>query len=185
MMMAISLANELCLAQAGPGPKPAISLFDKAVGDGHRDTTADPEWSDGQLRLECQRAILGCFLLGSAVSAYFSPLDAPRWLPQMDRCLSAVTTNSTNPECMSDGILSFQVRLQLLSMKAVQACERFRLLPDQPPGPTLPAPVLMYIKTLMVQLQDLRASIPPAFQHSVCQCGPDSSFHNTDKKTKN
>ncbi len=167
MMVAVSLAGEMCLAKVVP--EPTIGLFDpKGFEDWHAGTTRRIELTDAQFLLERQRAVLGCFVLGSAVSAYFSEVDAPRWSPQMEECLSAVSISSTSTEYMSDGTLAFQVRLQLLAMKAAQTCELFQL-PDQPPVATLPGPALQYIKTLMVQLQDLRASIPPAFQHHVCR----------------
>ncbi|MCJ1391405.1 hypothetical protein MMC18_004269 [Xylographa bjoerkii] len=165
MMVAASLAGEMCLDKVVP--EPTIGLFDpKGFEDWHGGTTTGTELTDAQFLLERQRAVLGCFVLGSAVSAYFSQVDAPRWSPQMEECLSAISISSTNTEYMSDGTLGFQVRLQLLAMKAAQTCKRCQL-PDQPPVATLPGPALLYIKTLMVQLQDLRASIPPAFQHNV------------------
>ena len=167
MMVAVSLAGEMCLDKVVP--EPTISLFDpKGFEDWHGDTTTGVELTDAQFLLERQRAVLGCFVLGSAVSAYFSQIDAPRWSPQMEECLSAISVSSTSAEYLSDGTLAFQVRLQLLAMKAAQACEQCQL-PDQPPVEILPGPALLYIKTLMAQLQDLRASIPPAFQHNVCR----------------
>ncbi|MCJ1434876.1 hypothetical protein MMC27_004246 [Xylographa pallens] len=165
IMVAVSLAGEMCLDKVVP--EPTIGLFDpKGFEDWHGGTTTGIELSDAQFLLERQRAVLGCFVLGSAVSAYFSQVDAPRWSPQMEECLSAISISSTSTEYLSDGTLAFQVRLQLLAMKAAQTCERCQL-PDQPPVATLPGPALLYIKTLMVQLQDLRASIPPAFQDNV------------------
>jgi hypothetical protein len=165
MMVAISLASEICLDKA---PKPTIGFFDpKGFEDWKNGTKTGNEPTDAQFLLDRQRAVLGCYLLGSSVSAYFSQVDAPRWSPLMEECLSAINTNSTSTEHMSDRILFFQVRLELLAMKAAQTCERCQL-PDQSPVATLPGPALQYIKTLMVQLQDLRASIPPEFQHHVC-----------------
>jgi hypothetical protein len=181
MMVAVSLAGEMCLDKVVP--KPTIGLFDpKGFEDWHGGTTTGIELTDAQFLLERQRAVLGCFVLGSAVSAYFSQVDAPRWSPQMEECLSAISISSTNTEYMSDGTLAFQVRLQLLAMKAAQTCERCQL-PDQPPVATLPGSALLYIKTLMVQLQDLRASIPPAFQHHVCRwSNPDRNPGSNLKK---
>lgn len=128
-------------------------------------TPAGSEMAHTQIYLERQRAILGCFVLGSTISAYFSQVDAPRWTPQMDEGLVAIVAsgNSTGAECPSDAALAIQVHLQLLATKAAQVREQAQL-PDHPPPETLSSPALLYIKTLMVQLQELRASIPPAFQ---------------------
>ncbi len=167
MMMAVSLASEMCLDKAAP--KPTIGLFDqKAFEDWHSGTPTNMELTDAQFLLECQRAVLGCFVLGSAISVYFSQIEAPRWSPQLEECLSAVSNSGMRTEYMFDGTLAFQARLELLALKAAQTCERCQL-PDQPPVSSLPAPARDYIKTLMVQLQDLRASIPPAFQGHVCR----------------
>jgi hypothetical protein len=168
MMVAVSLAGEMCLDKVAP--ERTIGLFDpKGFEDWHGGTTTGIELADAQFLLERQRAVLGCFLLGSSVSAYFSQVDAPRWSPPMEECLSAISISSTRTDYILDMTLAFQVRLQLLAMKAAHTCERCQVL-DLPPTATLPEPALLYIKTLMVQLQDLRASIPPAFQHHVCRC---------------
>ena len=167
MIMAASLAAEMCLDKVAP--KPTIGLFDqKAFEEWHSGTTANMELTDTQFLLERQRAVLGCFVLGSAISVYFSQIEAPRWSPQLEECLSAVSISGARTEYMFDGTLAFQVRLELLALKAAQTCERCQL-PDEPPVSSLPAPARQYIKTLMVQLQDLRASIPPAFQGHVCR----------------
>ena len=165
--MAASLAGEMCSDNVMCDP--TAGLFDpKSCENLRGDNTRAIEMKDDSLLLERQRAILGCFVLGSAVSAYYSQANPLPWSPQMEECLSAINISGTRPDYMSDGTLAFQVRLQLLVMKAVQTCERCQL-PDQPPIGALPGPALLYIKTLMIQLQDLRASIPPAFQHHVCK----------------
>ncbi|KAJ5382595.1 hypothetical protein N7517_000506 [Penicillium concentricum] len=177
MAMAISLAGELrFLDEAVPGISRTINHlepkggFDNVYGSTPATTamtapTTGAGVTNTQLYLERQRAILGCFVLGSAVSAYFSQVEAPRWIHQMDEGLSAITAsaNSASAECPSDAALAIQVRLQLLATKAAQVRERAQL-PDQPPPDTLSPQSLLYIKSLMGQLQELRASVPPAFQ---------------------
>ncbi|KAJ5676566.1 uncharacterized protein N7477_002199 [Penicillium maclennaniae] len=174
MAVAISLVGELHVqSQAVPVTTRIISQLEPKNGSedmygSATATTAMPkavEVTNTHLYLERQRAILGYFVLGSAVSAHFSQIDAPRWIPQMDKSLAAIVANtdSTGAECPSDASLAIQVRLQLLAMKAAQVRERAQL-PDQPPPETLSPQALLYIKALMGQLQDLRASIPPAFQ---------------------
>ncbi|CAG8907190.1 unnamed protein product [Penicillium egyptiacum] len=177
MALAISLVGELrFLDQAVPEISRTISHlepkggFDDVYGSttattAMETTTTSAGATDTQLYLERQRAILGCFVLGSAVSNYFSQAYAPQWIPQMDEGLATIIAsgNSAGAECPSDTALAIQVRLQLLAMKAAQVRERARL-PDQPPPETLSPQALLYIKALMGQLQELRASIPPAFQ---------------------
>ncbi|KAJ5493990.1 hypothetical protein N7463_010077 [Penicillium fimorum] len=183
MVIAISLAGELrFLDEAVPGISRTINHLEPKGGfdnvyDNTSATTAVKTPTTGagmtnaQLYLERQRAVLGCFVLGSAVSAYFSNVDAPRWIPHMDEGLAAVTVSGHRisaecpSECPSDAALAIQVRLQLLATKAAQVRERAQL-PDQPPLDTLPPQTLSYIKELMGQLQELRAIVPPAFQHN-------------------
>ncbi|CAI7624697.1 unnamed protein product [Penicillium palitans] len=179
MAVAISLVGELqFLDQAAPEIPHTISQlelksgFDGVYGSTSETTatttatrTTGAGMTNAQFYLERQRAILGCFVLGSAVSAYFSQVDAPRWIPQMDEGLAALIASgySASAECPSDAALAIQVRLQLFAMKAAQVRERAQL-PDHPPPETLSVQALAYIRTLMGQLQELRASIPPAFQ---------------------
>ncbi|OQE05011.1 hypothetical protein PENVUL_c028G03666 [Penicillium vulpinum] len=168
MGVAISLVGDLrFLDQSVPEITRTISHlepkggFDEAYGN----TTAGAGATDAQPYLERQRAILGCFVLGSAVSAHFPEVDAPRWIPQMDEGITALIASghSVGTECPSDAALAIQVRLQLLAMKAAQVWERAQL-PDHPPPESLSIQSLFYIKTLMSQLQELRASVPPACQ---------------------
>ncbi|KGO46539.1 hypothetical protein PEX1_042510 [Penicillium expansum] len=172
MVVAISLVGDLLfLDQVVPEITRTIhhlepqSGFNNVYGNTTATTTTGAGVTDTQLHLERQRAILGCFVLGSAVSAYFSQIDAPRWTPQMDEGLAAIIANgnSASAECPSDAALAIQVRLQLLAMKAAQVRERAQL-PDHPPPETLSHQALLYIKVLMGQLQELRATVPPAFQ---------------------
>ncbi|KAJ5957037.1 hypothetical protein N7501_011316 [Penicillium viridicatum] len=179
MGMAISLVGELrFLDKAAPEITDTINQLELKSGFGGvsgstSETTATTAATrttgagatNTQFYLERQRAILGCFILGSAVSAYFSHVDAPRWVSQMDEGLSALIASgqSAGAECPSDAALAIQVRLQLLAMKAAQVRERAQL-PDHPPPETLSPQALLYVKSLMGQVQELRASIPPAFQ---------------------
>ncbi|KAJ5418996.1 uncharacterized protein N7487_002546 [Penicillium crustosum] len=176
MGVAISLVGELhFLDQAAPEIAHTISQlelksgFDGVYGRTSETTattaatrTTGAGVTNSQFYLEHQRAILGCFVLGSAVSAYFSQIDAPRWIPQMDEGLAALIASgySAGAECPSDAALAIQVRLQLLAMKAAQVRERAQLPGPPSTGDSFTSSSL----TLMGQLQELRASIPPAFQ---------------------
>lgn len=185
MAVAISLVGELhFLDQAAPEITHTISQLELKSGyDGVYGSTSETTATttatsttgagvtNAQFYLERQRAILGYFVLGSAVSAHFSQIDAPRWIPQMDDGLAALITSgySAGAECPSDAALAIQVRLQLLAMKAAQVRERAQL-PDHPPPETLSTQALSYVRTLMGQLQELRASIPPEFQLHFGRC---------------
>ncbi|OQD63743.1 hypothetical protein PENPOL_c009G04025 [Penicillium polonicum] len=179
MGMAISLVGELrFLDKAAPEITDTINQLELKSGfvgvsgstwETTATTTATRTTGGGatntQFYLERQRAILGCFVLGSAVSAYLHHVDAPQWISQMDEGLAALIASghSAGAECPSDAALAIQVRLQLLAMKAAQVRERAQL-PDHPPPETLSPQALLYVKSLMGQVQELRASIPPAFQ---------------------
>ncbi|KAL6701447.1 hypothetical protein J3F84DRAFT_354852 [Trichoderma pleuroticola] len=178
MAVATSLAGELrSLDQAPPEITRTISQLEPRgelddVYNGTAATTMTAATALGagmtnaRLYLERQRAILGCFVLGSAVSAYFSQVDAPRWVAQMDEGLAAITASGSSSvvaECVSDAALAIQVRLQLLAIKAAQVRERAQL-PDHPPPETLSPQALLCIKGLMGQLQEVRTTVPQALQ---------------------
>lgn len=164
MAVAVSLAGEILLHKAVPEPTRTIRLLEPRGFEGlSRGTTTGIESSNDHFYLECQRAVLGCFVLASAVSAYFSEIDAPCWTTPMEEGLTAITSSGSGVECPSDAALAFQVRLQLIAMRAAKVREQCQL-PGHPPVATLSAPSLLYIKTLMGQVQDLRVSLPPALQ---------------------
>lgn len=164
MAVAVSLAGEILLDKAAPEPTRTIHLLEpKGFERWSGGTTTGVEASNDHLYLECRRAGLGCFVLASAVSAHFSEIDAPRWTMQMEEGLAVITSSGSGVECPSDACLASQVRLQLIAMRATQVREQCQL-PGQPPAVILPAPSLLYIKTLMGQVQDIRVSIPPALQ---------------------
>lgn len=158
------VTGEILLYKAVPEPTRTIRLLEPRGFEGlSRGTTTGIESSNGHFYLECQRAVLGCFVLASAVSAYFSEIDAPCWTTPMEEGLTAITSSGSGVDCPSDAALAFQVRLQLIAMRATKIREQCQL-PGHPPVPTLSAPSLFYIKTLMGQVQDLRVSLPPALQ---------------------
>ncbi|AEO69506.1 uncharacterized protein THITE_2053609 [Thermothielavioides terrestris NRRL 8126] len=109
--------------------------------------------------LERQRAVLGCFVLSSVVSAhYHGQVDALRWTPEMDSGLAAV---STNHECPTDAALAAQVRLQLLAQKAVQVHQQQQLEHGAAaPTEMTTLPALLALAALQTQLRDLQTSLP-------------------------
>jgi hypothetical protein len=116
-LQAMSLACEM---MHSPNPEPAcefdacsfgvISNADGTAGNTRVNTTSG--------FLESNRAVLGCFVLSSAAAAFLDhSIDALHWTPELNEGLAALDANIG--ECPSDSILTAQVRLHLLSQKAV------------------------------------------------------------------
>lgn len=151
MMQAMSLAGEMRL--------------DKPISENVQTTahfTPGPNtWSGGTDArttrgfLEQQRALLGCFVLSSVVSAYFGQVDALRWTPQMENGLAAISINS---ECPTDAVFAAQVRLQLTAQKAVKVYEQ-HVEQGQTLTETAAFPALMALSALQGQLQELQAPL--------------------------
>ncbi|CAK7214626.1 hypothetical protein SCUCBS95973_002210 [Sporothrix curviconia] len=100
--------------------------------DGSSDGESEDDiLSPNEQILEKQRAVLGCFLATSSVSVYFAQIDGMRWTQQMDESLRAVEANGTaNPLTHhGDAVLAYQVRLQQIVQRAVNACEPAGSLP--------------------------------------------------------
>lgn len=111
--------------------------------------------SSTQLSAETHRAVLGCFVLSSVVSEYFSNMDPMAWTPQMEGILVAI---SRGRECPMDTDLVYQVRLQLLSNQAVnlrQVLQQQESNHETPPKLSA-ATVFSDAETLQGQLQELR-----------------------------
>ncbi|GKZ26538.1 hypothetical protein AbraIFM66951_002745 [Aspergillus brasiliensis] len=62
--------------------------------------------------MEERRAVLGCFLLTSTIATFLQQSDSLRWTPHLDDCLRLLEEQQ---ECVNDGILVQQVRLQLVT----------------------------------------------------------------------
>jgi hypothetical protein len=109
--------------------------------------------------LEQQRAVLGCFVLSSAVSAYYehSLSEALRWTPQMTNALAAICSSHSGPK---DSTLAAQVRLQLLAQKAAQVRQNQSLEQGQVASTNILAgPALTALESLQGQLEELRTSL--------------------------
>ncbi|KAL3473221.1 hypothetical protein BJX99DRAFT_234092 [Aspergillus californicus] len=102
--------------------------------------------------MEERRAVLGCFMLSSVVSAYFSQMDPMPWTSQMDEFLGFV---EANPEHPHDLALASLVRLQLLVCRALEARE----------GNNGQVPIRFFLQTFQSQLHALHLSIPPELQN--------------------
>ncbi|KAL4966535.1 uncharacterized protein BDV14DRAFT_198993 [Aspergillus stella-maris] len=60
--------------------------------------------------MEERRAVLAAFLVTSIISTFLQKIDGLSWTPFMDEYLRQM---EEEPECLNDGILAHQVRLQL------------------------------------------------------------------------
>jgi hypothetical protein len=107
--LAVSLVGEMRLDKPAPSHVHTLALLTPGIlGYGHSHLLREH-------LLERQRAVLACFVLSSAVSAYSGQVDALRWTPQMDLSLASI---SANAEFQTDAILALQVRLQLVAAQA-------------------------------------------------------------------
>lgn len=160
MMQVVSLACEVSNPKSQDSDAPMRMYFMPSVG-------MDKPPSRSHF-LEHQRAILGCFVLSSAVSAYLNHVDALRWTPQMDEGLAAL---SINRECPTNAAFAVQVRLQLLGQRAMdirrqQQTEQAYL--QAPVGTTL-TPAIVSLATLQGELQEFQAPLSVAeTSHHLC-----------------
>jgi hypothetical protein len=96
----------------------------------------------------------------SSMSSHLGRLDALRWTPRMGEALHTINMNKS---CPSDENFAFQVRLQLLKQRATFIREQ----QDTDPARTATAslagsvPGLLYLKTLVAQLHEMRSSMSP------------------------
>ncbi|EAQ93831.1 hypothetical protein CHGG_02066 [Chaetomium globosum CBS 148.51] len=98
--------------------------------------------------LDYHRALLACFLLSAAVSAYSGQIDPMRWTPPLESALVAISDTYSQ----GDHVLAVQVRLQLLKGRAVQIRDQGHK-PDH-----------NVAEVLLVKLEELR---PAVEQHQV------------------
>lgn len=93
--------------------------------------------------LDYHRALLACFLLSAAVSAYSGQIDPMRWTPPLEGALVAISDTYSQ----GDHVLAVQVRLQLLKGRAVQIRDQGHR-PDH-----------NVAEVLLVKLEELRPAV--------------------------
>jgi hypothetical protein len=153
MMMAMSLVYDLRMNKPVPSD---VHMLGAYSSDFH-DVTKDPDAEASPHHLERQRAVLGCFLLSSIVSSYFTQIDAMRWTSRMEDYLRAVEANK---ECPTDAGFAFRIRLQLLAQQAGLVREQRDVSqPHTPASSQLPS-VHLYFRVLQNQLRELQNSLP-------------------------
>ncbi|TDZ54663.1 hypothetical protein CTRI78_v006143 [Colletotrichum trifolii] len=151
MMLAMSLAGEISLTRTLSSRKP--NIFDPKAVDRNinplRKMTVDH-------LLELQRALLGCFVLSSAVAAHFGEIDPLRWTPELDEALASIEAHK---QCPEDATLAAQARLQLLAVDAVQARDQNHA--HQIRAAVSMDPAMLQVKGMLLQLQDIRNAMSP------------------------
>jgi hypothetical protein len=161
MLQAVSLASEIRLE---PPPSPDLRMM-ALFSPGFNPQSETMVAATKHDFLERQRAVLGCFVLSSAISAYYGQIDALRWTQQMEDGLAAI---SSNHDCPTDATLAMQVRLQLLAQKSVQVHQQQQLEQGQVVASEMPTlPALMALTTLQGQLQDIQMSLAPALRQQA------------------
>ncbi|KAJ0419772.1 hypothetical protein BJY00DRAFT_150533 [Aspergillus carlsbadensis] len=140
MEIALSIAYDMHLNKRMPPDSHVITLL------GGRTIRTGLENPDHR-SMEEQRGALGCFLLCSIYSTYFTQMDPMRWTTQMEGYLKNI---EAHPEHPNDQSLTLLVRLQLLGQRATQAR-------DDHQGPF---PIAMFLTSWRAQLDVLRNSLP-------------------------
>lgn len=158
MLQAVSLACEMMHAPSrNPGGIDDASEVRELFLPGAHDMAAPRDF------LEHHRAILGCFVLSSAVSSHLNHrIDALRWTQQMGEGLAALTASR---DCPTDIFFVRQVRIQLLAQQSVQIRQQCQLQMEQSSGQTQPLAgrtpatiALISLETLEGELHALRTS---------------------------
>ncbi|KAL2820128.1 hypothetical protein BJX63DRAFT_338686 [Aspergillus granulosus] len=140
MEMALSIAYDMHLNKRMPPDSHVITLL------GGRTIRTGLENADHR-SMEEQRGALGCFLLCSIYSTYFTQMDPMRWTSHMEGYLEHL---EANPEHPNDQSLTLLVRLQLLGQNATQ-------MRDEHKGPF---PIAIFLNSYRAQLDILRNSLP-------------------------
>ncbi|KAI1739702.1 hypothetical protein F4680DRAFT_466227 [Xylaria scruposa] len=141
----------LCMSLVGE-----MRLDRPALDDAHTVLPVSPLTPDSPRRLsaEARRAALGCFVLSSVVSQYFRDMDPLAWTPQLDRVLGDTSSAET---CSTDADLVYQVRFQLLSVKATQLHQLLQTQPNHDDqGETSAAAIFKDAKMLHQNLQEFK-----------------------------
>ncbi|PWY94619.1 hypothetical protein BO94DRAFT_509208 [Aspergillus sclerotioniger CBS 115572] len=156
IMLAMSLVYDLRLGK--PPPPDAQVIATMAPGLGSLQECSNE--SSPQDLLEQQRAVLACFVLSSIISFSFSRIVPLSWNSQME---DAVRMIEANKECPSDESFAIQVRLQVLSQRAILVREPQQTSHPSATQTTTPTPsaTSMYLKVLQGQLKELRAAFSP------------------------
>ncbi|KAH0430635.1 hypothetical protein CcaCcLH18_07670 [Colletotrichum camelliae] len=148
MTIATALVGEMRLGKSGRQRSYQMQFFAPGIQDNE---VEESRMTMTQI-LESQRAVLGCFALSSAVSAYFGEMEPLKWTSQMDEGLAALQAHQEFP---SDKAFTFQVRLQLLATRCAQLDQQ----PIQSSITGIPSTTVLDGQMFLTQLQEIRASL--------------------------
>lgn len=117
--------------------------------------------------LDRRRAILGCYVLSSVVSAYFGRMSAMQWTMQMEESLVAI---GLSKDCPSDAGFVTQVRLQVLQEKGLEIYRRHETDYQNTMTEAMISSEILSFVSLKSQLQELRESLSPRIpNHELLQ----------------
>ena len=155
MMLAMSLVGEM----RPDKPVSKDATMNELFTPGSQYTTEEKGPLTTMAFLEWHRAVLGCFVLSCAVSAYFGEMDGLRWTPQMEDGLAAISAPN---ECPTDPIFALQVRLHLFSQRVVYIQQQEEIERGQAASRMSPPSTLISLASLEGQFQELKASLSPS-----------------------
>ncbi|KAJ6784822.1 hypothetical protein PWT90_10125 [Aphanocladium album] len=153
MMQATTLAMELMqMDYIDSGlVKPAVLLLGT---DRQQDASGTTE---KDFFLDRRRAILGCYVLSSAVSTYLGRTNTFQWTHQLEESLAAIRVNR---DCPSDVDFALLVQLQLLAEKASNVRARKQANRQKSTDPATPSITAISLISLRNELEGIRVSLP-------------------------
>ncbi|KAF2812287.1 uncharacterized protein BDZ99DRAFT_439292 [Mytilinidion resinicola] len=154
--LAISLVFQLGLNKP-PGSSFQTMLFNCKINA----PEASRQLDSAVRTLEERRAILGCFLITSFVSAFLRYMDPLRWTPHMNECLEVLAEAKEFP---TDDTLIQLVRMQLIVDKAVHFSAQHGEVASNDFSRIPPA---LYRLALQGQLQEVEKNLSGNVQHEV------------------
>ncbi|KAK2067812.1 hypothetical protein P8C59_001518 [Phyllachora maydis] len=166
-LQAMSLACEMQGPDPGRMDAPEIHALFSPRPDAEDEQMVEPDGpgtDGGGSFLDRCRALLGCFVLSSAVATHLQHrIDGLRWAPPLEEALAALGVSRECPA--ADAALAAQVRLQRLAGRAEHLRRQHQaeaLHPNATAAATAgPAPALPPLAELESELDGLRAQPPP------------------------
>ncbi|KAL4908563.1 hypothetical protein BDW74DRAFT_188498 [Aspergillus multicolor] len=149
VQMLTGLVLDMELNRPAPPPLDAQAAQFAKAGTG----SCRPGWVSPVRTMQERRAILGCFLVCSAVSHTLRRTDSLRWTPHMKECIDVLMEANETP---NDIVLVQLVRTQLVVDKVFKDLGYY----NDAVGDHRNAPLALYLKGLQSELDDIRAHPP-------------------------
>ncbi|KAL5344109.1 hypothetical protein BJX70DRAFT_352582 [Aspergillus crustosus] len=151
MQMLVGLVLDIGLNRPPPMPQEIPGLHFLRNGPG----VCRP-WTSLVRTMEERRAVLGCFLVCSALSHTLNRTDSLGWTPHMTECLEALAEAKEAP---GDALLVQLVRTQLVLDKTITELGfDYDNIKDRD---SCQPPLSFYIKGLQSQIDEIKKSTPP------------------------